>query len=238
MAASIGVPISAHFNSAGTAVVEVISPESFVWTGADKTINHTMSAATFNDAFVLSEDPANDAAADLAVSMSSDVSKQAAFREALKVALVNGEGDLQAWLEGFAQAELDESLANNGIPAAVEGEVVTSISITDFAEDASGGAATMWNNMAAANESDYLNIIARQIPRNRFPETFDGKMYAATGDTVTFRFNIDQTYGISTAATAPLTGAGVAGAADGLSTNAGTNVGITSRAIDLVLTLA
>lgn len=252
---NIGVPVPASFTTSGTAVIEDICAESFTWTGAHATFAGNMSVADFKNAFVLSEN-LDDDNAELLVSMNTDSGAVTAFKAALfaalnggakyasgadpagysKDAMDAGSSTLQAYLESWAQAEIDADLAENGIPAALEAEHVSNLGLTDFAEDASGGAKTLWDNMAAQQNQAGLNIIARQLPSNRYPEAFSSELPVEKDDVITFRFDISQTYAVSASA-ADATGEQTA--QDGLPAGApGSGYGVGVRAIDLELTLA
>lgn len=238
----IGVPISASFTAYGDASVNTIPTETFTWGAANKDITYSgMTAAEFNDAFDLSENVFNDVAS-LSVYMTADENKKNAFIAKLKLALETGAGDLAGWLAGEARAELDEHLKANGIPDAIEAELVTTISMVDFAEDASQGAVNMWNALEDANGSGPLNLISRQIPRSRYgTDAFDGKMHAAEGDEVVFRFNIEQMYSFSPAEAGGIGGTGVelADLGGGIyPAKTAVTYGINSRSVNVTLTLA
>jgi hypothetical protein len=260
---NIGIPIAGSIDASGTATLETLPTESFTWTGADVTIAGEMSANTFKNAFVLSEETDN-GVAELTVAMALDGSGifMAALKALLdggakyvdaaggdpagfsKAAMVEGSSTLQAYLESYAQAQIDADLASNGIPANVEAEHVINLALSHFGDDASAGVVALWNAMNAANKSANMNIIARQIPRSRYGEEFASDLKVMAGDVITFRFNVTQQYKVSQKE-ADATGAGVLAE---LGTPAepiypGVNGAygayfVNSRAVDLKITLA
>jgi hypothetical protein len=203
--ASIGVPIPASFTANGNMTVEVYPEESFVWSAADfEAINGSMSASVFNNAFVLTEEADGSSVVELKVAMATDAAKVAAFKNAIASSLAGAAkaGDaqtLKAFLEAYAVGELQDDLASNGIPDPIEADAVKSTDLYRFtaALDCSDGAAALWTAMTDASAAA-RNIIVRQFPRTRFEaplaEGAAPVMPGMAGDTVTFRFNISQSY--------------------------------------------
>lgn len=211
----IGIPIPASFSTAGTAKLELIKAETFEWTGEDAVFTANLSLDAFKNSFLLTE--VEDACGDLSVSM--DPSGEEAFLVALRTALVAakyasgaepngynhddmvaGTSTLQAYLESWAQAELDADLSDNGIDANLEAEHVFDLALTDFADDASSGAANMWTALSNASQK-FRDIIARQLPHSRYASNPDqeyaNRLPVVANDVITFRFNIDQVYEVT-----------------------------------------
>lgn len=190
--ALVGIPISGSITADGTAALQTIPQESFVWSGANAKFACTMDVDKFIAAFTLSQVEV-DACGELVVSMDAD-GKDDFKAELLRALDVDGKlmvttdpvvdllvfskyltagangSKVQEYLESWAQAELDADLSGNGIAAELEAEHVAALALTEFGVDASAGVAQLWVDMNAANATPNMNIIARQFSHARYME--------------------------------------------------------------------
>jgi len=265
MSATIGIPFIGTIDASGDAFLQTIPAETFVWGSADVEISGTMSLATFRGAFDLSEN-ATDASAELTLLMSESGAQS--FKDALTGLLTGGakysagtdpsayskplsvgSSSLQAYLEAWAQKQIDEDLANNNIPAEVEGEHVFNLALNGFAADASAAVAELWTDMDSSANQANLNLIARQFSASRYfevdaSEAFTAVLPAKVNDVIVFRFIVTQQYTIHendagvAGATAPNGGTlNAAPAPTSPGVGLAIRYGVGDRSVNLVVTL-
>jgi hypothetical protein len=207
--ATITMPFSASFNTAGAGTLETVEKQTFQWMeDASLNVAADMSLSAFKNAFVLSQEEAGDPSAALVVSVTDSSANIAAFKAALTSALADASGaggvSIRHWLEGDANESIQDFIASNGVPGALEASAVVfgltkfDVPLEDADADISLGAAAMWTSIVNGTD-DLRRLIALQLNSTKFPDVFSSELPVADGDTVLFRFVITQSYTISDA---------------------------------------
>jgi hypothetical protein len=196
--AEINIPFASTFTSAGTGSLEILRTETFTWGEPDVIFDASMNVDVFKGAFKLAEDPI-DSSANLALDL--DPSGEKSFKDALVLALaaeqghatlttagldlgydrplVVNESSLEDYLLSFAQDQLDEDLLHNNMPAALEAEHMTDLSLNDFAEDCSAAVAALWADMDMSENDAKRKLIALQFSSARYLEQHNEAAAAA-----------------------------------------------------------
>lgn len=223
MPTTVVVPFAPTMNTSGDGSLETLKTNVFAWsTAADATFNDTtsMSAAVLRNMFTVSESPDN--AADISVSINNGDAFKAALLASLKggaklaatagtYTIPNSAGNnvtvgssgVKAFMLNVAQHDIDAALETDGIAAALEAEHVKGLKLDNFDIDASQASIDMYNGLALTE--NLRKIIALQYNNAAYKASpTDGTDAAdptiipfATGDSVVFRFLLDQAYTIT-----------------------------------------
>lgn len=254
---SIKVPFKVTMDICGSFTVQVLEAEDYSLEVADKEFAGYLKDAVL-DAFVVSK--SNDsgvAILDVSMNAGADSDFKGEVKKQLQRALMNVSGDnLEIYLKDWANTELLADLRANGMAAALEGDGVEELAYDDLAGSYEAGAAALWDGLVALPPQK-RSLIATQIPnknwmaaRNGF-DTDDDQHHQITflplkagGDSMTFQFQIEQHFSVSTEAMPNYSYDGEERhGATGTSAYAGhlelqTTYGVEKRIVNIVLTRA
>lgn len=243
----------------GSFSVQVLEAEDYSLEVADKEFAGDLRDAVL-DAFVVSK--SNDsgvAILDVSMNSASESAFEAAIVTQLQRALMNVSGDnLEIYLKDWANTELLADLRANGMAAALEGDGINELAYDDLEGSYEAGAAALWDGLVALPPQK-RSLIATQIPnknwmaaRNGF-DIDDDQHHQITylplkagGDSMTFQFQIEQHFSVSTEAMPNYDFTGdnnTDNIATGTSAYAGhlsgeTTYGVDKRIVNIVLTRA
>lgn len=203
---AINVPFVAAMSASGTAALETVQADTYAFTASADIVYKNTLPADVIAAFVLSEEAALNGTVALNVTMSG----RAAFATALKGAIDAAELDSQAsplaapyaatakeslvaYLQHFAASAIDGHLADNGIPGALEANMVKNMAVSVASQ---AGAEAMYDGLAGLS-GEVLRLVATQIPKANYPEVFSSALPINSGDSMVFRFNITNTVTVS-----------------------------------------
>jgi len=210
---SIKVPFKVTMDICGSFSVQVLEAEDYSLEVADKEFAGYLKDAVL-DAFVVSK--SNDsgvAILDVSMNSGSESDFEGAIVTQLQRALMNVSGDnLEIYLKDWANTELLADLRANGMAAALEGDGINELAYDDLEGSYEAGAAALWDGLVALPPQK-RSLIATQIPnknwmaaRNGF-DVDDDQHHQITylplkagGDSMTFQFQIEQHFSVSTEA--------------------------------------
>jgi hypothetical protein len=271
MSYAITVPTTGSISVAGTATLDTVNDHSFSFANAaDVTFNGSIAAATLKGAFVVSGSSTSDQ--NFAVTRAANTSALAsALSSAIQGAISAADGysnannaspfnpkNLQNYLLNLAQHDMDTALETDNIAASLSAVQMGAVALTDLADACDSGASDLVDAISDAHAAtialQYDN--ARWEPQGTADSTLSTEIPFLSGDTVTFRFYISQTYTVSAspdtvtgAAAVSAPGAGMAvssasaGQSAGVTQGSGPSVvssgySVGSKICDFVLTLS
>jgi len=256
---NIKVPFKVTMDICGSFTVQVLEAEDYSLEVADKEFAGYLKDAVL-DAFVVSK--SNDsgvAILDVSMNLDADSDFKGEIVTQLQRALMNVSGDnLEIYLKDWANTELLADLRANGMAAALEGDGINELAYDDLEGSYEAGAAALWDGLVALPPQK-RSLIATQIPnknwmaaRNGFDNDDDQHHHItflplrAGGDSMTFQFQIEQHFSVSTEAMPNYSYDGSPNTdniATGTSAYAGhlvdeTTYGVEKRIVNIVLTRA
>lgn len=253
MPATVNVPFVGTMNNSGTADLQTVQQESFTFTGVANAVLSGVLSPDIIGAFEMSQEEQTSGTVVLNVGMRTDTLFKAALKAALEtVTVTSADNDLrdqyaiagassktlQEYIVAWCRQEIDNDLTTNTIGAAIEASEVENLTLSNFANDASGAAVSMYDGLVGLS-ADTRRLVATQLPSSRFPETFSDALPLIDGDMMVFRFNVNPTIVVSEKIQdlGGSTDGGAAGtAAAGAGPGVGSGYGVDQRVIELVLT--
>ena len=213
---NVNMPYVATINADGSLTIETIKHQSYQLTAADLDFSAYLLNGVFKS-FMVSDEISGATAllnVDLNVDLSGDFMKgfirnlqyapsvPSDQNVAIDAPPAESAVFLQAWLEGVARSALADELVDNGVAAALEASDLSPLEITNFEEDASAGAANMWNGINGL-VPQMRSLIATQIQNKSYmdismnAEVMQGLLPIRANDTMTFQFIVNQQYSVS-----------------------------------------
>lgn len=266
MPVNVNVPYQVTIAVDGTVTIQSVDAQEFTLAPKNAQFNGFLVDGIL-DAFIVTSNSDYPSAANVSVDMSDVADVKSAFVLALanqlKTALLSdpsllnvatASASLDDYLMDWANKEIVNQLAANGIAAALEAEGLKSMSHTGFSDDLTDGATAMFEGLSTITPT-VRAVIATQIPNTRWMTAFNdaGEVMDAKlplydgGDSMTFQFVITQNFVVSeeavnvgepTGPLAPIPGSVKDGNASGVAplNNVLGQYSVESRTINLVLT--
>ena len=189
------VPLAMEFTANGAANVQQTQQESLNPYTADFAIS--IGNTSTNDVFTAFEieEGAQDASADIVVSTvaGNEAVVKAALSHALQNAQSGASKTLKTLMEEYVQAEVEADLATTGLFNILEAERLTAVDIPN-ATIGTNGSNAAWTALANADGTQFLQLIATQLPYAQYEDISDGGNLDAAfaiGDSLVFHFTVN-----------------------------------------------